>query len=867
MKAGFIVSRYIVISAVYNVDKYIDHYFESITRQTLGFENFIYLIMVDDGSTDQSAARIKLWQKKFPHNITYLRKENGGQASARNFGLKYVEDRKVECEWITFIDPDDFVDLKYFEMVDLFIIQKGDPKLSLISCSIETYDEKTKTYKNNHPLKYRFENGSRSIPASDPGDFIQLTVNNAFFKANYLINSQLRMNEDIRPIFEDGHFVSLYLLNYPNINIGLVSNAKYYYRKRADRTSSLNTKKSHPGFYREVMVFGYLDLFDKAENRFGFIPDWLQRTVLYDLVCRIRYIIDDEGIIASLTKAKVSDYYRLMSEAITNIEERIIKGFELAKVNEFHKAILLSVFKKKDFIADSVYVTDYDDNRKLFKVSYYYTGQQPNESLTLNGKIVLAAYSKNISFSFQDQGEIYERVVWLPYHNQKLDSVFNVKINQVESKIHVHGSTAVTSITLEKMIKKLEQRLSINERVPFKHRLVKFFSQTLVARYLFKNAWLFIDRDTQADDNAEHLYKYIRNKYPAINAYFIIHKSSHDSRRLKKAGFKIIWFGTVKHWLALINARYVISSHVAQYATNYLNDAYYRDVLKYRIVFLQHGVIVHDMSNRLNNKKIDLFITSATSEYKSIVKDRTSYKFCEKEVVLTGLPRHDQLLKNVKREKIILVMPTWRRSLIGSGLGHSSERVFNEDVLNTEYVTRWINLLSDPAIKELVVEAHYKVVFFPHAYLKKYLSSFNVPVYVRVLHHGYGNSIQNLFQRASCMITDYSSVAFEMAYLKKPVLYYQFDHDFFFGGGHSFKKGYFDYEKDGFGPVCYDKPDIVKELKKIIARDCQPDEEYLYKMIEFFPHRDGNCCERVFQAIQNLEKPYLVADQALRNFS
>ena len=51
------------------------------------------------------------------------------------------------------------------------------------------------------------------------------------------------------------------------------------------------------------------------------------------------------------------------------------------------------------------------------------------------------------------------------------------------------------------------------------------------------------------------------------------------------------------------------------------------------------------------------------------------------------------------------------------------------------------------------------------------------------------------------MITDYSSVAFEMAYLKKAVLYYQFDEEEFFSGKH-WQKGYFDYRKDGFGAVC-----------------------------------------------------------------
>ena len=77
-------NSFTVISAVYNVEKYLDDYFRSLVNQSLSFKNHIYLIIVDDGSTDSSADIIKKWQAKFPKNIRYVYKENGGQASARN---------------------------------------------------------------------------------------------------------------------------------------------------------------------------------------------------------------------------------------------------------------------------------------------------------------------------------------------------------------------------------------------------------------------------------------------------------------------------------------------------------------------------------------------------------------------------------------------------------------------------------------------------------------------------------------------------------------------------------------------------------------------------------------------------------------
>ncbi|EKA1246229.1 glycosyltransferase family 2 protein, partial [Campylobacter coli] len=107
-------TQYTIISAVYNVEKYLDDYFNSIINQRLDFKKNIFMILVDDGSTDNSANIIKKYQKKYPKNIVYLYKENGGQASARNLGLKYMQENHYKTPWVTFTDPDDFLDRNYF---------------------------------------------------------------------------------------------------------------------------------------------------------------------------------------------------------------------------------------------------------------------------------------------------------------------------------------------------------------------------------------------------------------------------------------------------------------------------------------------------------------------------------------------------------------------------------------------------------------------------------------------------------------------------------------------------------------------------------------------------------------------------------
>ena len=84
------VKKFTIISAVYNVAPYLNEFIESVTQQRLDFETNIELILVDDGSPDNSREIIQDWVKKYPMNIFYIYKKNGGQSSARNLGLKYV---------------------------------------------------------------------------------------------------------------------------------------------------------------------------------------------------------------------------------------------------------------------------------------------------------------------------------------------------------------------------------------------------------------------------------------------------------------------------------------------------------------------------------------------------------------------------------------------------------------------------------------------------------------------------------------------------------------------------------------------------------------------------------------------------------
>lgn len=98
-----------VIVPVYNVEQYLPRCIDSILAQT--FTDF-ELLLIDDGSTDNSGKICDEYAKKKDTKIRVWHKENGGVSSARNMGLDFAKG-----EYIQFIDSDDFIEKNMFEIV------------------------------------------------------------------------------------------------------------------------------------------------------------------------------------------------------------------------------------------------------------------------------------------------------------------------------------------------------------------------------------------------------------------------------------------------------------------------------------------------------------------------------------------------------------------------------------------------------------------------------------------------------------------------------------------------------------------------------------------------------------------------------
>jgi CDP-glycerol glycerophosphotransferase (TagB/SpsB family) len=818
--------QYTIISAVYNVQGYLDCYFNSIINQTLNFKKSLHLILVDDGSTDKSGEIIKKWQHKHPNNITYLRKENGGQASARNLGLEYVT-----TEWVTFLDPDDFLDVEYFLQVDDFLNKHKN--VSLASCNVVFYIENGRFFKDTHPLNYKYKSGNRIVSFDRSYSEIQLSASSSIFKTQYIKNNNLTFCSDVKPNFEDGRFISEYLLSLDSGNIAFLQNAKYYYRKREDGSSTLDTAWTKLERFTHVTKYGYLYVLEQAISKLGFVPKYLQYTILYEIVWNVKYLVNHPERLGLLSDEQKKEYLSDIKRVFRYIDAEYIHDFNSAGCWFYHKVGMLACFKNEEPVNQIAYVENYDFSKDLVLIRYF-TKKVNYEHVDADGNDLTPVFAKTITHDFVNDIFILERRLWVSAKNVNVIKFFS---SDIQTRISLNG-------------KQRNNGINVSDIKNHFHNVQPKYNKSVC----YQDSWLLMDRDSQADDNAEHLYRYIKDIHPEQKIYFVLRKKSHDWQRLLSDGFKLIEFGTKEHESALMSCSKVISSHADKYVTNYLGP---RMLAGRHYVFLQHGVTKDDISGWLNQKEyIDCLITSSKDEYNSIANDGTRYNYGKKEVALTGFPRHDKFLhsKNNNERKLI-IMPTWRLGIVGAVKNGGNEREVNPEFMQTTYAKSWSGLLKSPKLKELCETYNFNVIFFPHANIQCYLDMFEVPEYIEIVKHSSTTSIQSLFIESTLMITDYSSVAFEMAIQNKQTLYYQFDEDECFNGGHIYAKGYFDYRRDGFGAVSTNEDELLASLELAFKNDGLPDEEIITRINSTFAYHDNKNCERVYNAIKALDAP------------
>lgn len=182
-----------IIIPVYNVEKYIDKCLDSLVNQTL---KEIEIIVVNDGSPDNSQKIIDKYTKKYPNKVKSYIKENGGQGSARNFGLT-----KATGEYIGYVDSDDYVELDMYEKL---YNKAKEKEYDIVSCGNYNVSEDY-SIKKEYNITCTYNNDLENIM------FGKIAVWNKIYKKELLTNNNLEFKEKVW--YEDLAFTVKAIIN------------------------------------------------------------------------------------------------------------------------------------------------------------------------------------------------------------------------------------------------------------------------------------------------------------------------------------------------------------------------------------------------------------------------------------------------------------------------------------------------------------------------------------------------------------------------------------------------------------------------------------------------------------------------------
>ena len=865
-----------VISPIYKVADYLEEAIESVISQTIDFESNIQLILVNDGSPDKSEEICLKYQALYPDNIIYIKQKNAGVSAAKNAGIKYGEG-----QYVNFFDPDDKWHPNALE--ELYKFLEKHTEIDLAAGRTKFFEAK----KGYHMLDYKFT-GNYVVDIHQKPENFQLALNAVLIRAAALtdkrFDSNLKMAEDAKLAYQ---------LIFEKERYGLVKSAVYYYRVRENQTSAMQTSGPSRHYYFNTLQHCHLELIALSKKKFKKVIPYLQQFLLYDLRFRIAY--PDK---CNLTESEKNDYVKLIKEMLDNIDDEIITSQTRTDVEKIIKQLEI---KYNDFILN---------NSEIKERTIFYNGIKilNTDSLSINLNIIEVKEGKLLvdgSFNLfcgKDLKLFYRlntqdvKIKTIPEQNEATKYIVP-SLNKVQRfKLEVNLSE-INSLSFYLEINKKKIKLRV---VPGKfsglpkmrfssYRLVRgkliylnkntlyvkkntFFNALYwEAKYLLElalrkqlkivcirliywltkptyghqNIWLVSDRYRVAGDNGEALIKYIKeHNEHKIKPYFLLAKNASDFKRMNKI-CQVISYDSFKAKLLALHANFIISSHADYYVTNPFGKKqdYYQNITKFKYVFLQHGVTQNDVSSWLNryNKNMALFITSSKLEYDSILNGQ--YYYNENQVKLTGMPRLDYL-DNKDEIKQILIMPTWRSSITGS-LKENGTRRYNPEFVNSEFYNNYNKLITHPMLLKVLEEYGYKIKFCLHPAMEQQAKDFTSSEAVQVVKRCNYNEE---FCKSKLLITDVSSVAFDFAYLKKSILYFQFDVDSLFNE-HIFARGYFSYEKNGFGPVCYNLENLIQTLIQYIKNDCEITKKYDERIKEFYCYSDANNCKRVYEEI------------------
>lgn len=296
--------KFSVIVPIYNLELFLNEALNSIVKQTIGFKENIQLILINDGSSDNSEKICKKFLDLYPENIIYKKQENKGVSTARNVGLNFASGK-----YINFFDGDDIWDLETFEKIFDFF-EENQSKIDVVSCRQKYFESK----KSVHALDFKYDDGNRIVSINENPEFIQMSVASTFIKSD--IAKKFQFDKRLK-YAEDAKYITQIILE--KEKYGIFKDCIYHIRKRFDSSSSTQNKTLAVEAYTDTVDYYYEFLIDYSKKKYKKIIPYIE----YALINAIKYRVGQE-VPSSISDNIQKSYKSKLIKIIKQIDDEVI---------------------------------------------------------------------------------------------------------------------------------------------------------------------------------------------------------------------------------------------------------------------------------------------------------------------------------------------------------------------------------------------------------------------------------------------------------------------------------------------------------------------------------------------------------------
>ena len=371
-----------------------------------------------------------------------------------------------------------------------------------------------------------------------------------------------------------------------------------------------------------------------------------------------------------------------------------------------------------------------------------------------------------------------------------------------------------------------------------------FFAGPFLRR---KNNIIISEKFTQtAQDNSYYFFMYCMNNLSEEekkHIFYAIDKTSNDYKYIKQYDSHVLDFMSLKYMIYAMTMKACVStdSKTHLYTWQTKPSKVFDKIRLVPELFLQHGVTALKRVDRIFGKHssnpMEWFVATSLIEQDLVARE---FDYEVENVPITGFARWDVLKdKRDPSDKFILMMPTWRIWL---------EDVTNERFMESDYFKNYMALITESGLLEMLKENGIRLVIYLHPKFAQYIENFKgLPKdVVECITFG-EKPLNEIMMRAEMLITDYSSVCWDMMFMDKPVVFYQFDRDMYLEAHGS----YIDFDTQLPGDKTLDGDQVVKYVKDYIDNGFQIKEEYRDDVNAFFMYKDDKNCQRTYDFLMD----------------